>query len=900
MGEREKEEASPEGEAASRPPEDRARLRQDTTLDTPSLDRLFGRSPVPMACLDRDGTVVWGNEALARRRGRSGATWAGRSVDEMLADPHTTDKVRRSLADGTPLVLTERPLWRPDQPEHGPTLGTISLTPLADGTDPSARMILTLTEISPRATSERNGACPDCRLTRAIRAADIGIWEWNLRTGALIWNPSMFALYGVDPDTFQGRAEDWSDRVHPEDLARLLEATERTRHDGATFDTVFRIRRPDGTVRHVRSLAERRTAPGDGAPVMVGVNYDVTAECELQARLDKIARTAPGVFFQYRRGPDGTGSYPYVSQGMQEIFGVPTEAIRRDARVAFNTVHPEDLPRLRESMEQSFRSLAPWALDYRLRRPDRPETWIAARAVPEREADGSVLWHGFLHDITDRKRDETIRDALATVVDHSDDIFVVKDLDLRVVATNQAFVRASGNTSIADMLGKTDAEIFGVSPESEPVRTYMVDDRKAQSLPRGSVIEREEPVVHPNGTVRTVLTRKSPIFDRAGRLAGTGNIAIDITERKDREARLKKLSQAVEQSPASIVIADADGRIEYANRHFCRVTGYAMDEVLGRPVLFCQTEDMQGGTRPPDDILERVRAGATWSGEVANRRRDGSPLWESVSIGPIFDDRNQFCGLLAVKEDITSRKAMEDRLRRSNEDLEQFAYAASHDLQAPLRTISSFLGLLRQRYGASLDADAAEFIDYSIEGAKRLSQQVHGLLDFSRITTTPQSMTPVALDRPVSVALAHLRGPIADTGARIERPETLPTVIADADQLALVFQNLIANALKYARPDTPPEVRISVTPEGPRWRVAVADNGIGIAPEYHGRIFGVFQRLHGPAEFEGTGIGLAVCKRIVDRHGGELTVDSDGTGGSTFIFTLPGLQADVAEPHPNL
>ncbi|WP_170294778.1 sensor histidine kinase [Roseospira navarrensis] len=246
----------------------------------------------------------------------------------------------------------------------------------------------------------------------------------------------------------------------------------------------------------------------------------------------------------------------------------------------------------------------------------------------------------------------------------------------------------------------------------------------------------------------------------------------------------------------------------------------------------------------------------------------------------------------AVAERTRRLEAMNQDLRRSNEDLEQFAYAASHDLQAPLRTISSFLGLLRQRYGGSLDADATEFITYSIEGAKRLSQQIHGLLDFSRVTTQGQQMEPVALERVVENALALLRGPIAESGARVILPETRPTVTVDPSQVTTLFQNLIANALKYTRPGIPPEVRIQVHAEGPRWRVAVTDNGIGIAPQYHGRIFGVFQRLHGPAEFEGTGIGLALCKRIVDRHGGDLTVESDGETGSTFTFTLPGVATD--------
>ncbi|MBB4287154.1 sensor histidine kinase [Roseospira goensis] len=250
----------------------------------------------------------------------------------------------------------------------------------------------------------------------------------------------------------------------------------------------------------------------------------------------------------------------------------------------------------------------------------------------------------------------------------------------------------------------------------------------------------------------------------------------------------------------------------------------------------------------------------------------------------------------AVAERTRRLESMNQDLSRSNQDLEQFAYAASHDLQAPLRTISGFLGLLQTRYGPRLDDEAREFITYSIDGAKRLSRQIHALLEYSRLTTAERSVTAVSLTRIVTGAVANLRGPIEETGARVQVPDDLPMVAVDPAQATVLFQNLIGNAIKYRHPAREPDVWIEVVQVGVRWRISVVDNGIGIAPEYQGRIFGVFQRLHGPADYEGTGIGLALCKRIVERHGGTLTVTSDGRSGAAFTFSLAmpdGMETDA-------
>ena len=229
-----------------------------------------------------------------------------------------------------------------------------------------------------------------------------------------------------------------------------------------------------------------------------------------------------------------------------------------------------------------------------------------------------------------------------------------------------------------------------------------------------------------------------------------------------------------------------------------------------------------------------------------------------------------------------ANEALEER----NRELEQFAYVASHDLQEPLRMVSSFLQLLQRRYAGQLDEKAEEYIEYAVDGARRMQRLIQDLLAFSRVGTRGQAFEPVDLEDTLAVVLRDLGPKVEEEGAAVEAGD-LPVVQGDPTQLGQLFQNLIANALKF-RTEEPPRVRIWAERAGPMWEVAVADNGIGIDPKYTDRVFQIFQRLHTRDEYEGTGIGLALCKKIVERHGGDIWFENDpDVPGTTFYFTLP-------------
>ncbi|MSP38947.1 MAG: GHKL domain-containing protein [Deltaproteobacteria bacterium] len=261
------------------------------------------------------------------------------------------------------------------------------------------------------------------------------------------------------------------------------------------------------------------------------------------------------------------------------------------------------------------------------------------------------------------------------------------------------------------------------------------------------------------------------------------------------------------------------------------------------------------------------------------------------SLRRALDENGKLIEELKQREGDLSRanqglQQREAELTTSNEELQQFAYVASHDLQEPLRMITSYTTLLAKRYKGKLDADADEFIGFAVDGAKRMQGLIQDLLTYSRVGSKGNEFVPTDCESVLSTTLKSLAVAIAESGAEIHH-DPLPTVRGDVGQLGQLFQNLIGNAIKY-RNGNAPEVHLSCHKQGNEWRFSVKDNGIGIDPQFAEKVFVIFQRLHTREEYEGTGIGLAVCKKIVERHGGKIWLESEPGKGSTFYFTLPG------------
>jgi len=341
----------------------------------------------------------------------------------------------------------------------------------------------------------------------------------------------------------------------------------------------------------------------------------------------------------------------------------------------------------------------------------------------------------------------------------------------------------------------------------------------------------------------------------------------------------------VESSPNGVVMVDRGGTIVLVNRETERLFGYTRDELVGHSIERLVPERFRHG-HPAfrQEFFGHPQTRAMGAGrDLFGVHKDGTEIPVEIGLNPIEAEEGFF--VLASVIDIRWRKQAEAELRRSNEELERFAYVASHDLQEPLRTVSSYVQLLSRRYRGQLDADAVDFIDFAVGGVRRMQQLIEDLLAFSRVGTRGAPLVPTDLQAAFEHTLASLHAALDESRATVTA-DPLPTVVADAGQLAQLLTNLIGNALKFHGAD-PPRAHVGAERSGRMWTISVQDNGIGIAPEYFERIFVIFQRLHARDEYAGTGVGLAICKKIVERHGGRIWVESAPGRGARFSFTLP-------------
>jgi len=400
-------------------------------------------------------------------------------------------------------------------------------------------------------------------------------------------------------------------------------------------------------------------------------------------------------------------------------------------------------------------------------------------------------------------------------------------------------------------------------------------------------------IVQPDGAVRWVHARGSRVEAEDGEMVRVVGIGDDVTGRLERERELERALDLLEKTERIADVGgweiDVDTRDVFWTDHIFEL----LEVDSGEEPPLDEALDMYHGEDQPaveDAIEEALDSGEPFDMEVRIRTESDEVRWLRLQGVPEVVD-GDVASLRGAVQDITERKRREQRLEElvgrletSNERLEQFAYAASHDLQEPLRMVSSYLQLIEQRYGDALDEDGEEFLEYAVDGAERMRDMIDGLLKYSRVETRGDPLEPVELDAVFQNVLEDLQMRVDESDAEISA-EPLPRVEGDAGQLRQVFQNLVKNAIEYSG-DEPPRIRVSAERDGPEWIVSVRDEGIGIEPEYRERVFEVFERLHDSGDYSSTGVGLALCERIIERHGGRIWVESEPGKGSTFHFTV--------------
>ena len=369
----------------------------------------------------------------------------------------------------------------------------------------------------------------------------------------------------------------------------------------------------------------------------------------------------------------------------------------------------------------------------------------------------------------------------------------------------------------------------------------------------------------------------------------------EISERRWVEEALReseeKYRTILENIEDGYYESDLVGNLSFFNDSICRIWQYSKEELVGlNNRQYMDQENARKAFQAYNKVYRTGEPGKLCDYEII--RKDGTRRCIETSVSLRKDSSGKPIGFRGIIRDVTERKRAEEALRvkteelaRSNRDLEQFAYVASHDLQEPLRMVTSYVQLLAQRYNGKLDSDADEFISFAMDGACRMRKLINDLLTYSRVKTQGKALEPTDCETALNQSLDNLKVAIEENGALVTH-DSLPTVMADNPQLVELFQNLIGNAIKF-RGSESPSIHVSAGRNGNGWIFSVRDNGIGIAPEYSKRIFIIFQRLHSREKYAGTGIGLAICQKIVERHGGRIWVESEVGKGATFYFTLP-------------
>jgi PAS domain S-box-containing protein len=613
----------------------------------------------------------------------------------------------------------------------------------------------------------------------------------------------------------------------------------------------------------------------------------VVREDALPAAFELLERLPVPMFLKSR-----DGRYLRVNRAWEDLFGLKRESfLGKQVR----DLYPQN-PEIAEKHALKDRELYghPGAQSYAMPivTPDgrRRDTIYYKTTFPAGERPeglvGAILDVTPQHDAEARLRESEARFRRT---------FELAGSGMAHIGMDRRFIRV--NRRLCEILGYSEQELLGLTGRqiSHPDDLDIINEQRPR-LYAGEIdaVRVEKRYLRKDGSVVWVHFSMTVERDDAG--APLYEIAVfeDITTQLYAQLKLRESEARYRQTfelAASGICHVKDGRFVRVNKRLCEMLGYPEHELLGRHVKDISHPEDRDVT---DAERARIRAGEIESARFEKRyiRADGTVVWCRIAIALVRDVFGMPTYEVAVFDDITDRKKAEaalheahEELKRSNAELEQFAYVASHDLQEPLRMVASYTQLLARRYDERLDSDAREFMSYIVDGASRMKQLIEDLLAYSRVGTKGIAFANVSAEAALRRALFNLRGGIEEARASVTH-DPMPTLPADEVQLGQLFQNLIGNALKF-RSQAEPKIHIVVAESAAEYTFGVRDNGIGIEPQYFERIFMVFQRLHNKGEYPGTGIGLAICKKVVERHSGRIWVESRPGEGSSFFFTLP-------------
>ncbi len=878
------------------------RLRQANRLAADAQFRaLFEQAAVGMTQVGLDGSFLRVNQQLCDMLGYSREELLAKTFQE-ITHPADLDAditlLRRVLAGEIPTYTLEKRYFRKDQSTVTANL-TVAL--VRDALGQPEYFISVVEDITARkraaaALQERE---EQLRLYAEHGPAAVAMFDPDMKY--LVVSRRWLETYRLGSRDIIGRShyeifpeitERWKE-IHRRCLAGAVEKCDEDpfpRLDGTTDWLRWEVRpwhKADGSIGGIIIFSEDITQRKQAEAALR----------ESEARFRTVVETAPEAIFIQTNS-----CFAYANAAALRLFGA-TQPAELLGQPVISRVHPDYqagvLERIRTINGQRQRAGSGDTVFITL---DGSERNVITSGVPfnYQNQNGALV---FAVDITARKQAETLlqenRAKLEAALASMTDAVFISDAAGQFLEFNDAFATFHRFKNKAECL-KTFAEypdildVFLPSGELAPVEMWAVP----RAL-RGERITNAEYTLRRKDTGETWVGSYSfsPIRDSAGVIVGSVVVGRDITESKRAEREVveseKKYRALFENMSAGFVLFEVvqddqgvpvDLLIIAANRGFATTTGLQPQAVIGKRL----TAVLPGIADDAADWIGTYGKVAL-TGE-SRQFEQGSELLGFYYSITAYQSAAKQCAVTFV--DVTERRQAEEKIKstladleRSNKELEHFAYVASHDLQEPLRMVSSYTQLLAQQYEAQLDDKARKYIHYAVDGSVRMQTLINDLLTYSRVGRRGKPLEPTDAHAVLGEALRNLAAAIVETHAVITNDE-LPTVLADASQLVLVFQNLLANAIKFRRAELP-RIHVSARERGGEWLFAVKDNGIGIEAQYAERVFIIFQRLHTKEEYPGTGIGLAVCQRIVERHGGKIWFESAPGSGTTFLFTVP-------------
>ncbi|PGF14175.1 PAS sensor protein [Natrinema sp. CBA1119] len=853
------------------------RLRQERDLTEQILETV----PVSICVVTGDGEFVRANQRMLDRIG---------SDDEELPD-YSVDSWEIYDADDEPIPVEEWPWTRVidtgdpvydyrcqvELPEIGRRWLSLNAVPLDSEEQDEPRVIVSVDDITEQKEREQQLRRQYNQTEQLLRTAPVAIAVQDADGETVMANQRAQDALGLTEQEFIEEPEDteeWDvydadgEPVAPEETpsARVLATGE------PVFDEELTIDPPDSDPMQFRINAAPLFGPDGAIDRVVTAGEDITElkereeqleqrKTELETELNEILGRISDAFYaiddEWQFTHLNERAADIMQQSREELLGRNVWDVFPEATEG---VYWDEFQTAMETQEPvSFNVYG-----------DELDAWLEFNVYPS-ESGLSI----YFRDVTDQVEYERELAKYETIVETINDAIYVLDDELRFRMVNEAYTELTGYNR-DELIGEHASLV--VDEE-----TIQQGRELREGLAEGDVTD---PTLE--GTIETASGRHVPVEGSFTPLSQNGEnqqrigVLRDITERKKNRRKLEESERRyrtlVENFPnGAVALFDDDLRYTAAGGELMDATGVDPEERVGNRV-----SDLY-----PADIVEKVEPyfHDALDGEANSFEIEYHNRHLLAYTLPIRDaDDEIYAGMLVV-QDITELKETQRQLEESNERLEQFAYAASHDLQEPLRMVTSYLQLLENRYADDLDENAEEFIEFAVDGAERMSEMIDGLLQYSRVETQGDPFEPINLDDVLEETIENLQMTIEESNAEIT-VDSLPEVHGDHSQLQQVFQNLVSNAIEYSG-DEPPKIHIDAEQHGAEYVISVLDEGIGIDPEDQDRIFQVFQRLHSREEHPGTGIGLALCQRIVERHGGEIWVDSEPGEGTTFSFTLP-------------